>query len=157
MVDFKSRHLSYYEYLQKLQLEYIVAELRKKIYPSLKDKKYYLKLMESKKNTIEDICERNSLQNIFSDKKIKKEKYSKIYNIISYPNFLYRDKEEQLKFEQKDKAYYYMKDTDFKVSINSEDRVGKLVSISFIAYSATILFDDNSEGVYGLDILTRIL
>ena len=38
---FKTRELPFKEFFENLQREYIVAELRYKIYPSERDKKYY--------------------------------------------------------------------------------------------------------------------
>ena len=51
----KTRHLSTYEYLQVLQIEYIVAELRKKIYVKKKDKDFYRRVLEGIEKKIKDI------------------------------------------------------------------------------------------------------
>lgn len=156
----KTRDLSYFKFLDILQSEYILAELRKKIYPSLSDKNYYERVMKGKKEKIEDIAIRNSLKTIFNDKETKIKKYKEIYNDQGYPNFFYRNEEDRLNNEIKDKRNYYMIGSEVKVfSINGgEEKIGKIDSISFKTMTAKIEFEDINEiNIFDLNLVTRIL
>lgn len=155
----KTRDLSYYKFFDQLQLEYIQAELRKKIYPSLSDKNYYERVMKGKKEKIDDIAIRNSLKSIFTDKETKIEKYQVIYNKMGLPNFIYKNEQDKLINEDKDKKYYYMIGSEVKVkTLNSEEeRIGKIDSVSFITSSAIIDFEDDDMNIFDLKLITRIL
>lgn len=62
----KTRNLSVAEYFNVIQQEYYIAEFRKKIYYSPKDKRYYGRVMEHKREKIQDIAQRNHLDSIFT-------------------------------------------------------------------------------------------
>lgn len=125
----KSRDLSIIEYLERLQLEYVVAELRRKIYPKKRDKEYYERVMEGKREKIEDICTRNSLDSIFSDKDILSHYYKRVYG-TGRPDFTYRNEKERLRLEEKDIENYYFIGESFKVKISENDyKIGELKSI----------------------------
>jgi len=62
----KTRNLSVAEYFDVIQREYYIAEFRRKIYYSPKDKRYYGRVMEHKRAKIEDIASRNHLDSIFT-------------------------------------------------------------------------------------------
>lgn len=115
MKDNKTRNQSLYEYLESLQLEFIQAELRRKIYTRPKDKKFQEKLLERKKIKIVDISERNNLPNIFTTTAEYERFYNRIHNVDGYPNFIYANQEQRDEFEMRDFINYY--------SINSEVRV----------------------------------
>jgi hypothetical protein len=153
----KTRDLSYYEYYTQLQLEYMVAELRKKIYPTQKDKAYYQKVMDGKRKIIEDISLRNSLKSIFSSNTERQAKYSLIYT-IPYPNFLYRDKADRDARSYKDKMFYYMSGSEVNIKTpTGEDRVGILKYATFKAATAEVQYKDNSIDIVPLSYITRIL
>ena len=57
----KSRNLSVVELFEILQSEYVVCELRAKIYPLDKHKDYWRDLMEKKRTKIIDIAKKNAL------------------------------------------------------------------------------------------------
>ena len=61
-----SRSLSVAEYFHVIQREYLMAEFRRKIYFSPKDKRYFSRVMEFKREKIEDIAKRNQLMSIFT-------------------------------------------------------------------------------------------
>lgn len=154
----KTRNLSYYKYFEQLQLEYIIAEFRKKIYPSTKDKQYYERVMKGKRDIIDDISIRNSLKSIFTDKNTKIEKYNQIFNKIGYPNIFYRDERDRENFESKDKIFYYMSGSEFRININGEEKIGVLIFASFKTNTATIRFEkQEEEDIFDLNYLTRIL
>lgn len=119
----KTRDLSTFDYLQCLQREYINAELRKRIYPRVKDKRYYEKTMFYKKEKIEDIAQRNKLDTIFNSEQVKRELYDEIYNEFGLPNFLYRNTDDELEFRRWDVINYYAKKEQVKVKLESEETV----------------------------------
>lgn len=112
----KSRHLSIYDFLEILQLEYLTAELRKKIYRKEDDVAYYSKVMKYKKQKILDIAKRNTLPSIFDSEETKYTLYDKVYNGKGYPTFVYRDEDDRLANEIKDKRHYYARGGEVKVS-----------------------------------------
>jgi len=153
----KTRDLPLYDYFNKLQEEYIVAELRKKIYPKLKDKKYWDKVMQFKKKKIEDIVLRNCLNSIFNNEKVKEKLYLKVYNKTGLPNFLYKDDEDRFQTEILDKRYYYNEDSDFKVILSDDEMlVGKLVSVD-LSTKKLVLIIDGSSKEFDISITSRIL
>lgn len=153
----KTRNLSYLKYFEQLQLEYIIVELRKKIYPSVKDKQYYERVMKGKRDIIEDLSIRNSLKSIFNNKDKKIEKYKQIYNSIGYPNFFYKDENDKEIFEMKDKKNYYMTGSDFRVNIEGKEKIGVLKTVSFATQTAEIDFGNNEMNIFDLTLITRIL
>lgn len=125
----KTRHLSTYKYLQVLQLEYIVAELRRKVYVKSKDKAFYKRVLEGKEQKIKDICLRNSLPSLFTNDEEKANCYAEVYKPFGYPEFYYKNDEQVQEFKAKDFYYYYYKGSDFRVNDDGETRVGTLSSV----------------------------
>jgi hypothetical protein len=111
----KTRNLSTFDYLEVLSSEYVVAEIRKKIYPHSKDKAFYAKTMSHKRAKIEDIASRNSLPTMFNDTKVKEAIYSRIIPAFGLPNFSYKNEEVRAELEAKDIANYYAQDGEVKV------------------------------------------
>ena len=125
----KTRNLSTYDYLQILQVEYIVAELRKKVYVKKKDKDFYKRVLDGKEKKIKDICLRNSLPSIFEDSRVKSECYSHVYPTVGYPDFHYKNDEQVQEFKAKDFYYYFYKGADFRLIEEGVTKVGTLVSV----------------------------
>jgi len=168
MNEEKSRDLTIFEYFEQLQLEYIVAELRKKIYPSLKDKNYYRRVMQQKEAKIQDIALRNSLPSIFSEGngKYKREKYQEIYYERGLPNFLYRDEIMRDKFEESDINNYYYEGSEVKVFIPKDKEeeeeivIGSISSVNLDAKLVEVKFETSSGPKYknfSMENVTRIL
>jgi hypothetical protein len=63
----EQKNLSVVEYYNILQREYLIAEFRSKIYISPNDKRYYKRVMQYKRNKIDDIAKRNNLDSIFTN------------------------------------------------------------------------------------------
>lgn len=113
----KSRDQKFREFFEILQLEYIVAELRYRIYLDEEKKQKSLDIMEMKKKKILDMAVRNSLKTIFEDCRIgctsyfdpelKKSLYARIYPEIGFPNFIYRDDMHRKQIEFLDKKFYF--------------------------------------------------
>jgi hypothetical protein len=156
----KTRDLSYYKYFEQLQLEYIQAEVRKKIYPSLSDKSFYKRVMEGKKEKIEDLAIRNNLKSIFNNENVKVEKYKLFFNESGLPNFFYRSDQDKTINSDKDKRYYYMVGSEVRVKdLENKEKIGKIDSVSFSTQTASIEFEEGKEfiNIFDLDKITRIL
>lgn len=114
----KNRDLSILEFFECLQKEYFVAEVRKKIYPSPKDKAYYKKVMAFKKEKINDIAFKNKLQSIFTDDDIRNQYINEVYPDLGLPKF---------ELTTQDIINYYGVDADVKINIDGKIYFGKIV------------------------------
>jgi hypothetical protein len=66
----KSRNLSPIEYLNQLETEWYICNLRRKIYQSTNDRNYYNRVANLKRDRIKDICERNNIPSIFTSREL---------------------------------------------------------------------------------------
>lgn len=124
MNNYKDKDLSIFEFYETLQKEYIVCELRKKIYPRDKDKRYYGKTAEFKESKIKDISERNQLPSIFNSESVKKDITGRVFSEFGMPNFMYRNNAEKLELKPKDIYYYYNEGVEVKVKTEAGVKVG---------------------------------
>lgn len=157
---YKTRHLTMTAYFEQLQLEYIVAELRKKIYPKIKDKNYYQRVAEQKRNNIEDIASRNKIPSIFNDNNTKDLFYNKVYNEWGPPAFLYKDDAHKMEYENWDLINYYLKDNDVKFRLEGQDQIflGKIINFDLKNKEITIKENISNEvDTYKIENVTRIL
>lgn len=152
----KSRHQSTFEYFEALQLEWICADLRAKIYPRIKDKEFWKKTREGKKVTILDIATRNSLPSIFDDDQLEQALRQKIYRQDSFPNFIYKNAEDRMNKEYYDLMYYYNKGSEVRCEIYDEMRIGKIKEYKPFEKDVAIFIDDKEERL-PLSKVTRIL
>lgn len=141
----KSREQNFKDFFESLQMEYIVAELRYKIYPENKQsnfcdrKQKSLDIMNEKKKRIIDIAIKNKMNTIFDDIFIgslclfdmenKTRLYSNIYTPYGLPNFIYRDDHQRSILEKYDKLNYYTKGESFDVQYLG---VGTLINYDLI-------------------------
>ena len=98
------RNLSVSEYFDAVQKEYLLAEFKKKIYHSIKDKQYYQKVMLYKIDKINTIAERNSLNSILNDKKTYTKLHNELFNQHGVPYF---------DLTESDLENYYSIDSEF--------------------------------------------
>jgi hypothetical protein len=152
----KTRDLSVFQFFELLQLEYIVLELRKKIYPSLSDQSYYERVMKQKREKIEDIGAKNYLPSIFSDQEVKKHKYNQIYNQFGLPNFIYKDEEQKQKYSLLDKKYYYLPESEVRIMIDADFKIGKIISVDFNKDKSIVIVEGEKFEV-DLEHIGRIL
>lgn len=103
----KSRNLDIDQFLTVLQKEYLLAELRTKIYTKPRDKKYHSCIMMYKKTKIEDICRRYNLISIFTDKQLYYKLYREVIPCTGYPQWMYRDEVQRKRMEEQDKDYFF--------------------------------------------------
>jgi hypothetical protein len=156
----KSRDLTTSEYVEQLQLEYIVAELREKIYPDAKDRAYWSRVMALKREKIENIASRNSIPCIFSKDapELKNEIYRKIYNPIGLPNFIYKDETQRANLRVDDIKFYYFAKSEVKIYEGKELCFGVILTTNLDAELIQIQFKKNGKiGVYPMNVVTRIL
>ena len=137
----KSRDQRFFEFFITLQKEYIVAEIRKKIYPDIKGKEKSEEIMKGKKRKIYDMAVKNSLKTIFPDMKVGEvslydeqlriDLYREIYGDCDFPNFIYRDDVQKQRLGFKDRKCYYSVGSDFKTpngigileEVNLDDKI----------------------------------
>jgi len=156
----KTRDQSLLEYLDALQAEYIQAELRRKIYPKPKDKKYWDKVLLHKEVKIRDIAGRNDLPCIFTDERVKKQYRSSIIRDTGIPNFFYKNLEDRAEFEVKDFRYYFSCGSEVKVLVgNGRIAVGTISSNPQLGERVVIvkLKGDAEPTPASIEHVTRIL
>lgn len=83
----KTRNLSVAEYFQQLQKEYIIADFRRKIYFSIKNKNYWTKVCGYKKARIIEIAKRNRLHSIFNSDEKMEEMRNELFDRSGKPKF----------------------------------------------------------------------
>lgn len=83
----KTRNLSVAEYYQQVQKEYLIADFRRKVYFSPKDKEYWKRVVAYKEKRIKDISERNGLKSILNDKEKYAELKSMLFDAKGKPKF----------------------------------------------------------------------
>lgn len=110
----KSRDLSIFDFFENLQVEYICAEIRYKIFQKHYSS-YWKKVMSGKEEKIRNIAEKNRLASIFSNKQEYNRIYSKIVPEWGEPVFIYRNKEQKMKLEKWDKLFFFNKNTEVKL------------------------------------------
>lgn len=155
----KTRHLPITEYYKQLQREYIITELRKKIYPKIKDKNYYERVLKQKRINIEDISSRNKIPSIFNDINTKDFFYKEVYPEWGFPIFTYKDDYNQREFAPLDLQNYYMVKNDFKFKDKSNQiQFGILTEVNFKNKEAKIkyLYVDKEEW-FTFDVISRLL
>ncbi len=156
----KTRNQSLYEYLESLQLEYIQAELRRKIYWKKKDKRFWSKVLEFKKEKIEDIVSRNGLPSIFNDDIVREQLRRKVINDIGFPTFVYRNEEELFSLGETDFRCYFNLNAEVKVLIgNGRVGIGKIVKVPELGDDVieVKLRGDSISRKFYIKYVTRIL
>lgn len=139
----KDRDISILDYFNVLQQEYLYFELKVKIYPSSKDKEYFKKIMDFKKDKVIDIAEKNLLSTIFDSDENMEEHRAIFFNEFGNPNRL----------GKRDWYFYYKLGSDF-----SYDRKGvKLKRYNLTERSATIEIGKGETKQVSIDEISRIL
>lgn len=80
-----TKNLSIAEYFDVIQREYLLAEFRRKIYHSTRDKQYYQKVMSYKAEKIKNIAERNTLDSILNNKDTYNKMHKSMFNEHGLP------------------------------------------------------------------------
>ena len=153
----KTRNLPISEYFEALQKEYLVMEIRSKIY---RDKQYYYDIMDHKASRIKDIARRNALPCIFDDYAVKSELESIVFGKRGLPNFLYRDERARNKFSTRDIRCYYAVGTEVKVHMSESDKdfqIGTIQAFNLDTMIVTVRLKGGKEVVSSHNNVTRIL
>ena len=152
----KSRHLTTYEFFEVIQIEYLCAQLRARIYPKPHDKTFWNRVAEGKKQTIESIASRNRLPSIFTDSDQESALSRRVYRENTYPIFTYRDEQARLNQEYFDLLYYYDVNTDVRFVFDGEQLIGKVKN--YKPFDKNIVVDvEGKEYQVPISIVSRIL
>ena len=144
----KNRTLNFNDFFACLQREYLVAELRYKIYMKAKDKEYYLhKEMEGKKKTIESIASRNNFPSIFTDQWLFEKYKSEIYNEWGLPNFIYRSDEDRTNRRPSDIVSYFHRGVIVNVKTDEGVKPGRVVWTDLDNSTVTVEVGGHQETV----------
>lgn len=85
--NIKTRNLSVAEYFLQIQREYLIADFRRKIYYSPKDKAYWLKVCGYKEQRINAIAKRNNLNSILNSEDKLNELRAELFDHNGKPKF----------------------------------------------------------------------
>jgi len=151
-----SRKLSVTELFDVLQEEYIVCQLRAKIYLKPHLKEYWSKVSEGKKKKIVDIAKKNSLPSIFDHKKIEEEYTEKVFREKGYPHFYYTSKEVKAQQEYWDLWNYYYKESPVKVFFDDKGIEEGVVVKNDIEERKVLVKINNKEYLMSMEKVTRI-
>jgi len=147
----KDRELSKADFLDILQKEYFVNEIKYKIYNHKLDRNHYKKVMGYKQEKIENISKvLGGVSTIFNDDETHEQYRSEVYPKMGLPNF---------DLSPLDYEKYYAEDTDVIVNIEDEKRkIGKLLSVNFDKNIGVVkLRGSADETPYSLKFITRVL
>lgn len=87
MNNIKTRNLSVAEYFLQIQKEYLIADFRRKIYFSPKNKTYWNKVCNYKEARINAIAKRNNLNSIFNSESKLEELRNELFDHLGKPKF----------------------------------------------------------------------
>jgi hypothetical protein len=121
-----SRPLTPYQFFEVVQIEYICAVLRSRIYVAKKDKEYWSRVAEGKKRKVEEIATRNHLPSIFTDSDLNDTLEKRVFIEGSHPAFVYRDEKHKVDQEYYDLYFYYGKGREVRFLHEDEMVVGKI-------------------------------
>lgn len=129
----EERKLSTYQYFEILQVEWLVADLRCRIFTAEKDKSFWHRVREGKRVKIESIAEKNKLPTIFTDDDLRRDLENRIYNDYSYPNFHYKDEAHKQAQGYWDLLNYYAKGVEVRYEYCDEVKVGTIIDYTPLA------------------------
>ncbi len=152
----KSRNLSLTEYLKTLELEYLMADIRRKIYPNPKDKRYWSKVVQYKEEKIKDIAERNELSSVLEDKELRNRLLLSFIPDNQVPIFYYRDQKDKNEYYHKDIKFYYFINVEVKYYHDSKLCIGKIIEVDMSGELLRIE-SEQKEIVKSFDQVRRII
>lgn len=100
----KTRNLSVAEYFLQIQREYLIADFKRKIYFSPKDRAYYIRVCGYKETRINAIARRNNLNSIFNSAEKLAELRAELFDRNGKPKF---------EMTSKDYANYFSNGSEF--------------------------------------------
>lgn len=129
------KNLSAAEYFHVVQQEYLMAEFRRKIYFSPKDKRYYERLMQYKREKIEDIGMRYRLLSIFNSVDKVNAIRAELFDPLGRPRF---------HMSEQDWKNYYSVNSDFSYR-------GEVWKLDAVKGDVLTLYNERQE-VYADDV-----
>lgn len=129
------KNLSAAEYFHVVQQEYLMAEFRRKIYFSPKDKRYYERLMQYKREKIEDIGMRYRLLSIFNSVDKVNAIRAELFDLLGRPMFY---------MSEQDWKNYYSVNSDFSYR-------GEVWKLEAVKGDVLTLYNERQE-VYADDV-----
>ena len=135
----KSRHINILDFLEQLQLEYFQADFRRSIHHSPKNKAFWKRVMEWKKEKILDVSSKSDLENIFNNER-EADEYRK--RVFPYAKSI------AIKFELSDEEVklYYAVGSPVKVEVDEGKFLsGKIEQVFFENNLALIRIKGRSE------------
>lgn len=129
------KNLSAAEYFHVVQQEYLMAEFRRKIYFSPKDKRYYERLMQYKREKIEDIGMRYRLLSIFNSVDKVNAIRAELFDPLGRP---------MLHMSEQDWKNYYSVNSDFSYR-------GEVWKLDAVKGDVLTLYNERQE-VYADDV-----
>lgn len=129
------KNLSAAEYFHVVQQEYLMAEFRRKIYFSPKDKRYYERLMQYKREKIEDIGMRYRLLSIFNSVDKVNAICAELFDPLGRPMF---------HMSEQDWKNYYSVNSDFSYR-------GEVWKLDAVKGDVLTLYNERQE-VYADDV-----
>jgi hypothetical protein len=151
----KSRDLTTLEYLKILQHEWWICNLRRKIYPTMSDKRYFDKVANLKRDRIKEIADLNQIPCIFSDHQMMRELNKSFMKFGGMPVF---DGIKEI-----DIINYYLPGNDvrcfygFDVDNKPKIKIGKIKSFNLQIKHVEVLFDDKSIEHLQITKVSRIV
>lgn len=144
------KKLSPVEFLEKLQKEYFICDIRIRFYPSPKDKEYYRKVRSYKKEKIDRICDQNKIPTIFTNEEVFSKYRSLVYSELDYPIFI--------EMTKKDWENYYALDCDVKIITDNDVLIGRTMKFYVGGDFITVkLREGGKEKIFKKDKVIRIL
>lgn len=141
-----SRKLSTYQYFEAIQIEYLCAILRARIYTRPKDKDFWNKVAEGKRIVINNIADRNKLPSVLTDSDLESALSRRIYRENTFPLFVYKDEEHKLSQEYFDLLYYYQEGSEVRYDLGNGTEVGTVTSYKPFDKIVNVL-DTNKEKI----------
>lgn len=154
-----TRKLTPYEYYERIQVEYLCAVLRSKIYKSSEDRGFWSRVAEGKRVKIDNISEKNNLPSIFTDTDMLSEFENRLYRKDTYPLFVYRDETHRLEQEPFDLVYYYHKGSEIRYLWEGEVKIGTILNTYIPGQTFVWIVDrlDNKKRKVDISMVARTM
>lgn len=147
MVVTENRRLSGLDYLNQLQLEYVITKFRLNIYENTKDLYYYNNLLKNKVKKIDRLSSKyNVTETVLNSRLVFSSFLKSFLGSFGYPNFIYRENEENSIFARLDFKKYYLKDTNVSyIDTEGMQKQGIVVFANFDKREVSIKVSPNSK------------
>lgn len=150
-----------HDYLCRLEREYVVSAIRKRIYKKEKDQAYFKRVCELKKKNIEAIAEKHNMPCMFDSYQRELEVYDEVQNgqFGGYPNFTYSPQQIEQKKDLEDYKTYYSIGIPVEVVCSSESKTpqsGKVHERNFFKKTVTVETSAGEKITVGHTTVRRI-